>query len=254
VAIVAMLEQVMWPQLTEQDLHRVREIEDQIIPVVVEMEHNGAFLDVETLTRWCKEAKQDLDNAMWRIAKATGVSMISPTNKADLRRLFSVLNIAPPIDPETTGDDGDLPSASQTRCWPIKHPVITDLRLRHGARQPAVEVPAEVPALDGPRRHPPLRAAPAAVSGRRGGRGGAVSGRFSSAAPSKEEGANIQQVIGVKKQQGTKDKVTGEYTGFTRKYIIKSLFKPRQPGAVWLKADASQFQFRLFAHYASHRT
>ena len=44
---VSLLQQVMWPQLDEQGLHQVRAIEDQIIPVVVEMEHNGALLDVE---------------------------------------------------------------------------------------------------------------------------------------------------------------------------------------------------------------
>jgi hypothetical protein len=158
-----------------------------------------------------------------------------------------VLNIAPPIDPDDEG--ATVPSASQTRCWPIKHPTITDLREATALASLLSKFLLKYQrstARDGILRYE-LHQLPYQDDDE--GSGGAVSGRFSSAAPSKEEGANIQQVIGVKKQQGAKDKETGEWTGFTHKYIIKSLFKPRQPGAVWLKADASQFQFRLFAHY-----
>jgi hypothetical protein len=54
------------------------------------------------------------------------------------------------------------------------------------------------------------------------GHGGAVSGRFSSAAPNRQEGANIQQVFGVESQKKNRP--------FTRKYIVKKLFKTATPG------------------------
>jgi DNA polymerase I-like protein with 3'-5' exonuclease and polymerase domains len=49
VETVAELKAIMYPMLDEQGLHRVRALEDQIIPVVCEMERNGAPINVELL-------------------------------------------------------------------------------------------------------------------------------------------------------------------------------------------------------------
>jgi hypothetical protein len=49
------------------------------------MEHNGAFLDVETLNRWVQGGQAGSRQRHVAHRRATGVIMISPTNKADLR-------------------------------------------------------------------------------------------------------------------------------------------------------------------------
>jgi DNA polymerase-1 len=252
VRTVALLHHVMYPMLTEQDLHRVREIEDAIIPVVVEMEHNGAPIDVETLNRWCGEATQDLERAMWEIQRLSGCRMETPDKREDEAKLFQALRIDIPRDPET----GEI-SYADDLLVPIKHPAIQKLReakqLRSLLSKFLLKYQRSV-ARDGILRYE-LHQLPYQDDDKGGG---AVSGRFSSAAPSRDEGANIQQVFGVKAQEepyvddpdNPGKKIA---TGFTRKYIIKKLFKPdrsEHKDAVWFKADASQFQFRLFAHYS----
>lgn len=236
VRIVAMLQQAMWPKLTDQDLHRVRALEDGVIPVVVEMEHNGAPIDVETLHLWCQQAQRDLEEAMWDVRRMTGVDLESPTK--GLQRLFAAINLPLPIDPET----GQVSFADKF-LKEIPHPAIQRLRFASQIASLLSKFLLKYQrstARDGILRYE-LHQLPYQDDDE--GSGGAVSGRFSSAAPSRDEGANIQQVIGVKHQQ---EALTGAY-------IIKKLFKPNlpeYPDAVWMKADASQFQFRLFAHYA----
>src|SRR5262252_6033782 len=58
VELVHLLKQVMWPRLTAEGLHNVRQLEDDLIYVVCEMERNGAPLDVELLNKWVKESEQ----------------------------------------------------------------------------------------------------------------------------------------------------------------------------------------------------
>jgi DNA polymerase-1 len=238
VHIVGLLQQVMWPMLTEQDLHRVREIEDAIIPVVVEMEHNGAPIDVETLNTWVLEAQKVVEEILFDIYKMTGLQMSSFGKADEIQQLFRILNLPVPLDAETgkfTKADAEL-----KKCT---HPTITKLRegiaVQSLLSKFLLKYQKSV-ARDGILRYE-LHQLP--YQDDEEGHGGAVSGRFSSAAPSRDEGANIQQVIGIKKQRES----------FTGRWPIKTLFKPDRkahPDAVWFKADASQFQFRLFAHYA----
>lgn len=250
VEVVHLLKRVMWPMLTEQDLHRVREIEEQIIPVVVEMEHNGALLDVETLNRWCKETATILDDTMWEIKRRTGMTMTSPTNRTEVFQLLKRLGLEIPLDPET-----GKPSLADDLLKPIQNEVVQLLRKAtafQSLRNKALVKYQKSVAGDGILRYE-LHQLP--YQDDEEGYGGAVSGRFSSAAPSRTEGANIQQVFGV----GTQEEWTEidgqkQAIGFTKDFIIKKLFIPDRRthrSAVWFKADASQFQFRLFAHYAN---
>lgn len=265
VLTVARLRDKMWPLLTEQSLHRVRDLEEKIIPVVVEMEHNGALLDLELLNRWCKETEQILEDTIWEIYKISGVHMTSPDKRDEVLRLFSVLNILPPEDPT----DKDKVSFADELLKPIKHRAIQLLRKAKqfkSLRSKFLLKYQKSVTGTGILRYE-LHQLPYEDDDNTGG---AVSGRFSSAAPNREEGANIQQVMGKDKQQeevtitedhlhyldvrpedlGKKVKV-----GLTRDYLVKKLFIPdrrRSPNAQWVKADASQFQFRLFAHYANN--
>lgn len=254
VETVSMLQQIMWPQLTAQNLHRVREIEDQIIPVVVEMEHNGAPINREKLDRWVVEAQTAYEEAMWDVRRMTGCDLTSPTKRDEVQRIFHKLNLPLPMAVSEKGANrGDLVfSLADDLLEKIPHPAIQRLRC-------AIAIASLLSKFllkyqrsvlrDGILRYE-LHQLP--YQDDAGGGGGAVSGRFASAAPSRDEGANIQQVFGVKTQLGEKDKTTGEYTGFTRHWPVKYLFEPDRSthkNAVWLKADASQFQFRIFAHY-----
>lgn len=251
VEMVHLLREVMWPLMTEQNLHVVRDLEEKIIPVVVEMEHNGVPLDLEKLNRWIGETWKIYEDCLWEIKKATGIMMTSATKRDEIMRLFSFLNIEHPLDP-----DSGNPTIADDFLKPVTHPVIQTLRKAIAFKSlntKLVKYNRGATARDGILRYE-LHQLP--YQDDEEGGGGAVSGRFSSAAPSRDEGANIQQVFGVGTQEeetrqpdGTKVKI-----GFTKDYLVKSLFVPDRRVhklAQWLKADASQFQFRLFAHYGN---
>lgn len=238
VRIVHLLKEAMWPLLTEQNLHTVRDIEDRTIPVVVEMEHNGAPIDVELLDWMVRESARDLDTIRLAIRLGTGIDVDKFTNRHTTMRLFQFLNLAPPVDPET----GEVSFADAllkgiqnrwVRAWRA------GLQLESLRSKFLLKYQRSV-ARDGILRYE-LHQMPYQDSDD-DGYGGAVSGRFSSAAPSRDEGANIQQVFGVESQKKGKP--------FTRKYIVKRLFKTGDPSAQYVNADASQLQFRIFAHYA----
>ena len=237
VEMVHQLREVMWPRLTAEDLHRVREVEDAIIPVVVEMEHNGAPIDVELCDRWVKEATADLEQALYDIYKLTGCKLATPDKRDDLLKLFQAIRVEPPRD-----EGGITFQDALLKDMEPLHEVIPRLRAAKQLRSLLSKFLLKIQRSvhrDGILRYE-LHQLP--YQDDEEGYGGAVSGRFSSAAPNRDEGVNIQQVFGVKTQEKTKH--------YTKKYVVRKLFKAA-PGAHWLYTDASQLQFRLFAHYAN---
>jgi hypothetical protein len=246
VRIVQLLQAAMWPQLTEQDLHRVREVEDAVIPVVVEMEHNGAPIDVELLNRWINASARDLDNLRHAIRKATGVEFEKFTNRKAALQLFSRLHIDPPLDEEQpyhpeTGEPNY--SFAVALLKPIKNRWVQALSAGlqlESLRSKFLLKYQRSTSRDGILRYE-LHQMPYQDDAE--GHGGAVSGRFSSAAPFRDDGANIQQVFGVESQKKNRP--------FTRKYIVKKLFKTADPSAKYVNADANSLQFRIFAHYGN---
>ena len=238
VLVVAALRDAMWPLMTDQGLHEVRKIEEQIIPVVVEMEHNGAPLNVELLDRWVKESARDLDNLRRAIKKGTGIEFEKFSKHDTMLRLFHQQGVAPTIDP----DEPDKVSFADALLKPIKNRWIRAARAGRqleSLRSKFLLKYQSSTMRDGILRYE-LHQVPYQDDDD-GGYGGAVSGRFSSAAPSRDEGANIQQVFGVDIQKTQKP--------FTRKYIVKKLFITGDPAAQYVNADASQLQLRIFAHY-----
>lgn len=241
---VSLLQAAMWPRLEAEGLHTVRALEDSVIPVVVEMEHNGAPLDVEKLERWCFESARDLDYIRLAIKKATGISFEKFTNRDAAVRLFHHLHIPVTLDPDEPYTEGGKPrfSFADAVLKPIKHPLIrayrAGLQLESLRSKFLLKYQRSV-ARDGILRYE-LHQLPYQDDSE--GTGGAVSGRFSSAAPSRDEGANIQQVFGVDIQK--------KFRSFTKKYLVKELFIPGDPKAQYVNADASQLQFRIFGHYA----
>jgi len=259
VLMVAMLQKAMWPQLTEQDLHRVRVVEDGIIPVVVEMEHNGAPIDVEKLTLWCDQSERDVQHLLLEIQRMTGVLLDTPNKRDDLARMFRAINIAPPKAAEENEKGERNDSYADDLLAAIDHPVIPLVRkaisiaslrskflvkyLRSVSgngilRYELHQLPYERDKKDG------------------SGAGGAVSGRFSSAAMQyydengrqKKDGGNIQQVYGVKSQFNPKQDFNP-----TQDYIVRKLFVPDKhanPGAAWFTADMAQIEYRRFVSYS----
>lgn len=240
VRTVSLLHDVMYPQLVEQDLLRVLDIENQILPVSCEMEWNGAPLDMELLERYDRESQKDLEDALHRIYKRTGISLGTPDKREDLFRLFAQLNIPVPVDPE----DGSKTFADAFLRG-IPHEVIPDLR--EAKQLASVRSKFIVKYKNTVDRNGILRYALHQLRTDKGGEDsgkGTVSGRFSSAELAPGAGVNIQQVPAVGKQKKS----------LISKYIIRKLMRPADPKAQWLAADASQIEYRLFAHYANSET
>lgn len=238
---VARLMTVLRPQIVAQGLSEVLKLEQGVIPVVVEMEHNGALLDVELLRRWCVESLADMEQALLDIKKATGFDFEKPGRRADAIKLFNYLKVPLPLDPESVETGENNISFADALIRDIQEPSVQNFRKASqlaSLRSKFLLKYESSTQRDGILRYE-LHQLPYQDS-EDDEYGGAVSGRFSSAAPSRTEGANIQQVFGVETQK--------KFRPYTAPYLVKRLFIPQH--GQYVNADASQLQFRFFAHYA----
>lgn len=242
VELVDDLIRIMQPQIVAQQLEDVLKLEQSVIPVVLEMEKNGAFLDMDKLALWREQARAEYDALMWAVYQDTGVPMRSPDSSADLVRLFNALKI--PFTAFTGGFDkagNPKPSFTAEVLGAIKHPVIQKI-LRAGQLADLLSKYLDKYAMtvraDGWIRYDLHQLRYSKDEG--GDRfGGTVSGRFSSSGDD-FGGFNVQQVVSADKQTSRK---------WCEQYVVRNLFKP-QGKAVWLAADAKQIEYRIFAHYA----
>ena len=238
VRLVNDLVDVTQPDIVAQELETVLALEQQIIPVVVEMEKNGAYLDVETLFRWREEAQREYEELLFKIYRETGVRVTSPDKNKELQAVFKARGI-----PITTFTDAGKPSFTADVMARVAKDdaVIADLyyagQLADLESKYLGKYCNTVRQSDGWIRYNlhQLR-----VGRDEDDKRGTISGRFSSAGD-EHGGFNVQQVVSPKKQ---KDK------NWCTKYIIRNLFKP-QNGATWLAVDASQIEYRIFAHFAN---
>ena len=245
VRLVGLLRDKMWPLLDEQDLQRVRQLEDEVIFVVCEMEKNGALLNHELLDRWIVESEIALTRCLLDIHKLTGFN-INPASPQDKTRLFNKLNL--PMAHTSKG----AASFTDVVLKMIDHPVVrllqrasklTSLRSKYllGYRN----------ALDS---HGILRYALHQLRAKKSdadnaGESGTVSGRFSSTEIQDDVGANIQQVFKVVKQRGSFGYAEDDETHDDEIFIIRKLFVPT-PGSLFLSDDAMQIEQRIFASFA----
>lgn len=231
VNLLGELKKVMIPQLIEQNLMEVVALENSIIFPVCEMEKNGAPLDLEKLDRWCIESDKCVQELFWEVYKETG-HRVDVGKRDDLMRLFYHLGIHNPHETKTglmSFDDGVLSS--------FDHPIIAKVRQAKkflSLRAKFLKTYKKVVSPTGILRY--------GLHQLRTGEGGTVTGRFSSSGGS--DGVNIQQVSSVEKQ----------IAAYGDKFIIRELFVPRDPKNLWLSADASQIEFRLFAHFSKSKT
>jgi DNA polymerase I-like protein with 3'-5' exonuclease and polymerase domains len=80
VETVAQLKAVMWPLLDKEGLQQVRALEDRIIDVVVEMEKNGAPLNVELLHKWNKESEEHYLTLIREVSHEAGFNFDDSTD------------------------------------------------------------------------------------------------------------------------------------------------------------------------------
>lgn len=213
VELIGRLRDVMYEELDAQDLWAVQGLEDRVIPAVVEMEKNGAPLDLELLERYSAECLRRHDALLREVAAEVGFGF---DHKAkSWQRLFESLGLPP-----TEGHAEAIIEA-------IDHPVV---RKAHLAAQYAslhsktFKAYKERIGSDGVLRFD--------LNQLRNENRGTVTGRFSA--------GFIQQVP----NHDNHAAVFGEDL-FPRRLYVSGRGQ-------YLAADAAQIQYRIFAHYASN--
>lgn len=135
VETVYQLREKMWPLLTEQGLHKVRQLEDECIFATVEMEKNGVRIDIEKLDRWIIEIDVQIEKLLREIGVVLGrrtqevlfgggkpADLFNPDSPKEMVVLFERLGI--PLSRTAAG----RPSFTNEVLKNIEHPTIKTVR------------------------------------------------------------------------------------------------------------------------------
>lgn len=238
VEAVEKLKNKMWPMLSEQGLQKVRQLEDDVIYVVCEMEKNGTLIDQELLEQWVKETLHQYHRTLMELYKLTGLKL-NPSSSNDAAKLFNHLNI--PITEFT--DEGNA-SFTDATMKQQEHPTVK--MFRHGKKLASLHSKfkkyQKCVSSDGVLRYALHQLRASKSDGEEGGESGTVVGRFTSTEIVQGVGINIQQVMKPEKQ----------FLTIGDEFFIRELHIP-QAGHMHLSADAEQIQYRLFAHEAQNK-
>ena len=254
VEAVAKLRNAMWPLLDREDLQRVRQLEDDVIPVVCEMEKNAAHVNRGKLRQWVAQSGEMLNACLWEVAKDLGFSM-NPDSNEDWQKLFNHYGI--PITqytaPSTRYPQGQ-PSFTDGLLSKIEHPKV-QLARRAGKlaslRSKFLLAYDEVIGDDCKLRF--------ALHQLRGDEYGTARGRFSMSGGGRRQprfGANLQQVFRVNSQREAFGYAHDDSSHDDEIFLVRALFEAepfvRDDGsdADHLAADAQSIEYRLAAHYA----
>jgi DNA polymerase-1 len=239
------------PAMADEDLLRVKELEDRVIFPVMSMERGGFPINEELLDDFIKRCRQEYLRCLWRIRKLTGIT-IDPGKVDDMERLFHHCRV-PVIDYTPSGK----PSFTDDILANCSHEAI--VLARRAKKLDSLDnkflSKYKENLLDG---HIFYALHQLKVV-HEGADAGTVTGRFSSSAfRSRDQGwsfgINKQQVPSVEKQI--------EQMGDD--YVVRQLFTAtcgrsgcrRCAGGEKQKvaaADAKQIEYRVFAHYANSR-
>lgn len=237
VECVKRLEEVFKPMLEEQGLMRVKKLEEEVIPVVVEMEKNGTLIDVELLDRWVKETRDKYIKTLMSLYKETGLK-INPNSSKDQAKLFQYCKI-PMIEFTEKGS----PSFTDDIIKHVDHPTIK--LLRHAKKLASLnsKLRKYQSSVDskGILRYAMHQMRASKDESADAGETGTVVGRFTSTEIVDGVGVNIQQVLRPEKQLAS----------FGDEFFIRDLHIPEK-GKLFLSVDASQIQYRIFAHEAAN--
>jgi len=217
------------PLLEAQDLRRVVALEDEVIFPVLAMEKRGARIDVEKLHRWRDESEKELTLLLMRVHQAAGFR-VNPDRAEDLDRLFRERGLTSGAKTEKGRDS----YTDEVMARAAAHDDVIKL-VREAAHLTDLRAKYFVPYSNSVGADGILRFA---LNQLRGDEYGTVSGRFSSSQPVRGEGANIQQVMSIKKQ----------IVRHGDRRIIRELFIPGS--GLLFDADADQIEYRIFAHYS----
>ena len=231
------------PLITAENLDRVVQLEDSLIEVVVEMERNGAPLDLVKLARWRVEVRKRWEAGLRQLRDVAGFP-VNPDSVKDMARLFSKFSIETPLDADT-----GQPTFAAAYLKPLR------------AQYPIVELAMRTRALgsllskyldkywaghtNGYMRYN--------LHQLRADDKGTITGRFSCSGVSDKEGANMQQVYHPEKQEeklGTDEFAVREL--FVHSEPIFEEGQPR-PKRQWVSADAKQIEYRIFARLSRNK-
>jgi DNA polymerase I-like protein with 3'-5' exonuclease and polymerase domains len=230
---VSELKAAMWPMLDAQDLQRVRKLEDQIIPVVVEMEKNGAPIDVELLTRWDKESEEHHHRLIKQISAECGFNF--DDSDAAWIRLFEKFKIpivtAKKLENNQIIDSGK-PTFKDAVLARIDHPTIKLARFAAQLDSLRSKVYTAYPDVIDANGILRFELNQLRIDDERGKRG-TVSGRFS--AP------YVQQVP----NEDNHTEVFGDLYYPRELYIAGS--------GLFFAGDAAQIEYRIFAGHAKNK-
>lgn len=237
------------PLIAKDGLDRVLKLENEIIYFVCEIERNGCRLDVAKLEQWRKEIRSEFEQRIMSIHKQTGM-LVSPGSGEDVRRLLKFLDLPlPKRDPkkhkpwQQPKKEG-TPSYTAEELSGYLHPVMDDVvqaRQLEGLLSKFLDKWHE--GLNG---GDVLRSQYHQLKFTGDGNDesfGAVSGRFSSSGGGKSSDGysfNAQQTIKPELQAQT----LGDH------HIIRELIIPDE-GQEYGASDASQIEYRLFAHFTN---
>lgn len=234
---VKRLKEAFWPRLDDEDLQRVRQLEDKVIYVVCEMEKNGTLINLELLNIWIKETERQFQQCCLELYKQTGLK-INPNSSKDDAKVFQYLKI-PVVEFTPTG----LPSFTDDIVKSIDHPTVK--LLRHAKKLASLNSKfkkyQKVVGSDGILRYALHQLRASRFDADDAGETGTVTGRFTSTEIVSGIGINIQQVLKPEKQ----------FLTYGDEYFIRNLHIP-EFGKLHLLADAEQIQYRLFAHEANN--
>ena len=212
-SLVWRLRQAMWPKVVAEGLEEVHALEDSVIPAVVEMERNGAPIDLELMERCGQEVKAEHDKLMIAVSKEAGFAF--EHTASGWKRLLEGLKLKVP-------DSFNEASLNQ-----VDHPLV---RKGQQASQLASlnskifkAYPEHV--VDGILRYD--------INQMASEDGGTSTGRFSIGL--------VQQVPNAENHEAA----------FGDRWFPRSLFIPGA-GQVG-EADAEQIEFRLLVHYSQNK-
>jgi len=221
--LVAKLTAKLQPQIDEQDLRAVHDLEDEVIPAVVEMEKNGAPIDMELLEKYAAECLATHDQLVWDISKEIGFAF--DHTATGWTRLLDKLGLPTP-------DAFDEAALEE-----IDHPLVRkgQKAAQYASLNSKVFKPyREQIGPDGILRFE--------INQLRGDDGGTVSGRFSigyvQQVPNHD---NHHKAFG----EGLVDDCAGLCALFPRRLF-------RSATGIALASDAMQIEYRIFVHLAKN--
>lgn len=221
----------MQPQLDAEGLMTVKELEDELTYPTCEMERNAAIIDLSRLEEYIKLCHEEEQRLAWQIYKEVGIKDFKPKSPAHWERLFKTRQLPHP---------GKTPSGriktARAALEVVEDPFVSmglEILSLRDMRSKYLDKYDNTVSPEGVIRYQ--------LHQMRSDEGGTITGRYSSSAYKNKQtgevtGINVQQVMHPDRQAD-------------KRFVIRELFIP-EAGCDFLASDASQIEYRLFAHYA----